>query len=799
MDMQGIANKIIKDDGSYVNFANKSLSVTEANNGLLASKKAIPNKVLNADGTTQELTSFLGGSGSVTDEQIQNAVNNYLDENPIEVGESDVTKINDDREGKSQTLDVTLNDIDTSLSEKVEVITNDLTYDEVTDTITSTVNGVSSFVDLELIKNPRFPDFVKSTDDLTQYSSIAQTGIAIIVLDTYTYWIYNPTSENAIVNGWVNSEITVENKVSNILDDRDDEQRSLADTLDIIEDDIDNLSNSYVVGFKKTTLWDGSATSGSITLSDSIDNYDYLLIYGGYISSSTAYSANASITIMKEDYYRTDWEKGYTNRRFRINLYGSSSASYMIDFNIVDSATITIGASNSGRLLKVVGVKSADKFTVNNIEMEDNNFNITGENTLLIESGTETITSAMQILDANTLKPSQLKYADCLDVIPNTTDDYAVYYNYDGANYPQKMKTISNIEKDKASMVLDSNQILTIDTSDGVGKKITRQKINFIPKGTDEVVSFQARDNGIEIVQETTDFKLNTSVECVCVGNAGYSFPYKLTVYGYVNGETNDNLHSDTITVLSPRTVSVGREGITKTDFESQLGRSLIVGDFIELYLEWERYNEWDSYDLTILNTAKFSLEDISLTSQNVGIPSNMVSGWRGQIYRESILAIPTTPTLITWDSSTEVFNAQNDELRYNTIQKCFDLEIDGTGSYQIEMDIPIEKEDTTQTDNVYFGFFIEQFNEITGEYEILELERNITDKTMGLNITKEKVKYTIYYKFFTGKYRIFSMFSSDKGLCTISPKTFTNQVIGTRTVDFKDNAIFVIREVTKF
>ncbi len=116
----------------------------------------------------------------------------------------------------------------------INIITNSMVYDEVTDVISSEVNGVKADVNLDIVRNPRLPMFVNAVDDLEIWSDKALIGSAIYVIETSTYWVYNPSEPS----DWKDTKKSFEDVTSGIIDDRDSEKRSLNDTLNTMEDEI---------------------------------------------------------------------------------------------------------------------------------------------------------------------------------------------------------------------------------------------------------------------------------------------------------------------------------------------------------------------------------------------------------------------------------------------------------------------------------------------------------------------------------------------------------------------------------
>ncbi len=99
----------------------------------------------------------------------------------------------------------------------INVITNSMMYDEVTDVISSEVNGVKADVNLDIVRNPRLPMFVNRVDDLQAWCDKALIGSAIYVIETSTYWVYNPSEPS----DWKDTKKSFDDVTSGIIDDRD--------------------------------------------------------------------------------------------------------------------------------------------------------------------------------------------------------------------------------------------------------------------------------------------------------------------------------------------------------------------------------------------------------------------------------------------------------------------------------------------------------------------------------------------------------------------------------------------------
>lgn len=130
------------------------------------------------------------------------------------------------------------------------------------------------------------------------------------------------------------------------------------------------LNNIVMLVGNPTVLYDSVTPTPMgtiITLSDSVDNYDYIEVIGGFFNKGVAGQMQTE-RIYKEDYFREDW--GNVNQ-LRIINNSVPSITRRILFGLTSDRTIYIDISDNAILVKVIGFKT--KSFVDELEQRLNN------------------------------------------------------------------------------------------------------------------------------------------------------------------------------------------------------------------------------------------------------------------------------------------------------------------------------------------------------------------------------------------------------------------------------------------
>ena len=135
-------------------------------------------------------------------------------------------------------------------------------------------------------------------------------------------------------------------------------QVATSDTITIDREEYEQLKADIAElkakqGISKQVLWEGKmTTTGTISLQDSIENYDMLYIVGQFYKSETTYGQTVMTCIMKEDY---NIISSVDNSAFMLN--GSIDVQRRIMFGFPNDNQLEIGGITEMRLLKVYGIK----------------------------------------------------------------------------------------------------------------------------------------------------------------------------------------------------------------------------------------------------------------------------------------------------------------------------------------------------------------------------------------------------------------------------------------------------------
>lgn len=113
------------------------------------------------------------------------------------------------------------------------------------------------------------------------------------------------------------------------------------------------MINEKLLKDKMSYLFEGSATSGNVTLNDSIENYDFVLV--GIQAGS--FSKNCMIIPVDNVVYTSA-----SNHVYDVSVFQTSSVYASMNFSFSNATTILIKATkvagwNSANLIYVIGIK----------------------------------------------------------------------------------------------------------------------------------------------------------------------------------------------------------------------------------------------------------------------------------------------------------------------------------------------------------------------------------------------------------------------------------------------------------
>lgn len=119
-----------------------------------------------------------------------------------------------------------------------------------------------------------------------------------------------------------------------------------------------NVSVNQYGGFETNVLFDGTANAaGNYTLTDNIENYDFIKI-----TSTSNFSTYTTLDTNSQMYSKSTLAYGTANI-YHIGMYISSTAFYSIEFHFLNANTITIDGIQQGtsrtntRIIKIEGIK----------------------------------------------------------------------------------------------------------------------------------------------------------------------------------------------------------------------------------------------------------------------------------------------------------------------------------------------------------------------------------------------------------------------------------------------------------
>ena len=142
---------------------------------------------------------------------------------------------------------------------------------------------------------------------------------------------------------------------------QEEEEGILKDYENKINEYISSSRTEFSSGYSATKLWEVDETAtdvnngiqlGTITLSDSIQNYDEVVVTGQIYKSDTIYSQATNVRILKANYYLASTD-GWTHL---INLT-LTSETRRIAFTFKSDTELEIKDRTNSRLVNVYGIK----------------------------------------------------------------------------------------------------------------------------------------------------------------------------------------------------------------------------------------------------------------------------------------------------------------------------------------------------------------------------------------------------------------------------------------------------------
>lgn len=591
---------------------------------------------------------------------------------------------------------------------------NKIEVDEMIDTVTSnfTVIGVVETVeDLPTNlteENQGYIYFVGLPTDtvLEQYvwTGTSWLPIGTNEIDLSNYYTINDVDTLLSYKADITDVYTI-TQLNTLLNLKADKSNTytITETDEAIATAVDGIVTDVSLVEKHTVLYDSTTPTPAgkeITLSDDINNYDYIEVIGGY-QTGTTISFMQSQKILKEDYLRTDWSTT-ANQQFMIN---NSTLSYdrRLSFGITANNKITVGISNLAILVKVIGVKTEDFSnqlsaidtrvttlenapigTVSSVNTKTGEVVLYGEDILIDNDYYNVpISDALKYLNGNKAEVSSVNLNSMPD-FEKPIEPSLLYWDSDN-----KMKGTELIQRGTDNT--QSAQVYTsINKIYGGG---AQQEMVFNAnkvKGT----QFAVVGNGIQVLDSSQDFE----VACVLTYNlSAYWSTYPVTIYAklFKNGVYTGL--QETEEVLSNTSDFIKFQDVTKSkieEFTTINDNDIFTIQTQILDVNGQETGSWAEY---IVNAgSNLSFYNRSIVKSGLYIKANSSLGQRAKFLKTGSQVCPRTTTpfannIISFDTSNAIIN-DPDNIHYDSATNEIVFNNEFPRAYRVQTVLPMNK-----------------------------------------------------------------------------------------------------------